>query len=257
MKVLRVRHGDAAFYAQLVVEDSAVVCLDRSLGLTDPIPLAEVSVLPPVTPSKVVCAAGNFRSRLREMGRDAVDAPMLFLKPPSGVVGSGQPIVLPRTSSRVEAEGELALVIGRICRNVALADVPKCLFGYACANDVTAVDLRAHDETLGRAKGYDTFAPIGPWIETDVDDPSALGLRMLVNGRLVQEGTTRDMVVSPFALVQFVSSVMTLLPGDVILTGSPAGPSPIAPGDEVRVEIDGVGVLINPVRAEPEATPLQ
>lgn len=257
MKVLRVRHGDATFYAQLLLEDSAVRCLDRGLGLLDPIPLAEVAVLPPVTPSKVVCAAGNFRSRLRELGRDAADAPLLFLKPPSAVIGSGQAIVLPRASARVEAEGELAIVIGRPCRHVAPADVPKHLFGYACAGDVTAADLRGLDETLGRAKGFDTFAPIGPWIETDVADPSVLPLRLLVNGRVVQEGNTSDMVVSPFALVSFVSTVMTLLPGDVILSGSPAGPSPIAPGDEVRIEIDGVGVLINAVRAESEAAPLQ
>lgn len=257
MKVLRVRHGDATFYAQLAVEDSTVRCLDRTLGRNEPIPLAEVAVLPPVTPSKVVCAAGNFRSRLREMGRDAFDAPMLFLKPPSAVIGSGQAIVLPRAAARVEVECELAIVIGRACRNVALADVPKCLFGYACANDVTAADLRGQDETLGRAKGFDTFAPIGPWIETAVADPSALGLRLLVNGRLVQDAGTADMVVPPFALVSFVSSVMTLLPGDVILTGAPAGASPISPGDEVRVEIDEVGVLINAVRAESDAAPLQ
>ncbi|MHC1790393.1 fumarylacetoacetate hydrolase family protein [Solidesulfovibrio sp.] len=257
MKVLRVRHGDATFYAQLAVEDSTVRCLDRSLGRNAPIPLGEVAVLPPVTPSKVVCAAGNFRSRLREMGRDASDAPMLFLKPPSAVIGSGQAIVLPRSAVRVEAECELAIVIGRACRNVALADVPKCLFGYACAGDVTAVDLRDQDETLGRAKGFDTFAPIGPWIETDLEDPSALGLRLLVNGRLVQEGNTSDMAVSPFALVSYVSTIMTLLPGDVILSGSPAGPSPLAPGDEVRIEIDAVGVLINAVRAEADAAPLQ
>jgi 2-keto-4-pentenoate hydratase/2-oxohepta-3-ene-1,7-dioic acid hydratase in catechol pathway len=257
MKVLRVRYGDAAFYAQLLVEQSAVRCLDRSLELDDPIPLTEVAVLPPVTPSKVVCAAGNFRGRLREMGRDPSDGPMLFLKPPSAVIGSGQAIVLPRATARVEAECELALVMGRMCRNVTPAEVPKCLFGFACANDVTAVDLRERDETLGRAKGYDTFAPIGPWIETDVDDPCGLHLRLLVNGRLVQEGACADMTTSPFELVSFVSSVMTLLPGDVILTGSPAGPCAISAGDEARVEIDGVGVLINPVRAEAEAAPLQ
>jgi len=257
MKVLRVRHGDATFYAQLSVADSTVRCLDRSLGLVEPLALAEVAVLPPVTPSKVICAAGNFRSRLRELGRDATDAPLLFLKPPSAVIGSGQAIVLPKASTRVEAEAELAIVIGRICRNVAPGDVAKHLFGYACAADVTAADLRDQDETLGRAKGFDTFAPIGPWIETDVADPSALGLRLLLNGSPVQAGNTSDMVVSPFALVSFVSTIMTLLPGDVILSGSPAGPSPLAAGDEARVEIDGVGVLINPVRAEADAAPLQ
>lgn len=257
MKVLRVRHGDAAFYAQLLMEQNAVRCLDKNLGLDAPIPLAEVSVLAPVTPSKVVCAAGNFRDRLREMGRDPSDGPMLFLKPPSAVIGSGQAIVLPRASARVAAECELALVMGRVCRNVAPADVPKHLFGLACANDVTAVDLRERDETLGRAKGYDTFAPIGPWIETDLGDPASLTLRLLINGQTVQAGSCADMAVGPFELVSFVSSVMTLLPGDVILAGSPARPCPLTPGDEARVEIDGVGVLINPVRAEDEAAPLQ
>ena len=257
MKVLRVRHGDATFYAQLSVEDSTVRCLDRALGLVDPLPLATVAVLPPVTPSKVVCAAGNFRSRLRELGRDATDAPLLFLKPPSAVIGSGQAIVQPKAATRLEAEAELAIVIGRLCRNVAPGDVARHLFGYACAADITAADLRTQDETLGRAKGFDTFAPIGPWIETGVEDASALGLRLLVNGRRVQDGNTSDMVVSPFALVSYVSTIMTLLPGDVILSGSPAGPGNIAPGDEVRVEIDGVGVLINAVRAEADAAPLQ
>lgn len=257
MKVLRVRHGDATFYAQLSVEDGSVRCLDRTLGLADPIALAEVAVLPAVTPSKVICAAGNFRGRLRELGRDAADAPLLYLKPPSAVIGSGQAIVLPKASTRVTVEAELAIVIGRVCRNVPPAEVAKHLFGFACAGDVTAADLRELDETLGRAKGYDTFAPIGPWIETGVADPSALPLRLLVNGRPVQAGNTDDMVVGPYALVSFVSTVMTLLPGDVILTGSPAGPAVIAPGDETRIEIDDVGVLINPVRAEAEAAPLQ
>ena len=257
MKVLRVRRGDATFYAQLLFEENAVRCLDKTLGFDAPIPLTEVAVLPPVTPSKVVCAAGNFRCRLREMGREASEAPMLFLKPPSAVVGSGQPIVLPRGASRVEAEGELAIVLGRVCRNVPVEEVGRCLFGYACANDVTAADLREYDITLGRAKGFDTFSPVGPWIETSVTDASALRLRTRVNGRLVQDASTADMVVSPHALVSFVSSVMTLLPGDVILAGSPAGPTPIAAGDEVRVEIDEVGVLINAVRAEADISPIQ
>jgi 2-keto-4-pentenoate hydratase/2-oxohepta-3-ene-1,7-dioic acid hydratase in catechol pathway len=257
MKVLRVRRGDQTFYGQLLMEDNAVLCLDRALGLTDPIPLAELVVLPPVSPSKVVCAAANFRSRLREMEREETDAPMLFFKPPSAVIGSGQAIVLPCASSRVEAEGTLAIVLGRACRNVAPGDVARFLFGYSCACDVTAADLREHDETVCRAKSFDTFAPVGPWIETTVADPSALQLRTRVNGRLVQEGTTADMVLSPFALVSYISSFMTLLPGDVVLAGSPAGSGPLAAGDEVRVEIDAVGVLINPTRAEADPAPLQ
>ncbi len=257
MKVLRVRHGERTFYAQLLPEEGAVLCLDRALGLDAPLPLAGIAVLPPVSPSKVVCAAANFRSRLREMGRGEADAPMLFLKPPSAVIGNGQAIVLPPDSARVEARGALAMIVGRTCRDVAPDDVPRCLFGYACANDVTAVDLGARDETFGRAKGFDTFGPVGPWIETAVADPSALALRTRVNGHPVQEAPLADMALSPFALVSYVSRVMTLFPGDVVLAGSPAGGGLLAPGDEVRVEIDGVGVLINPVQARAAAGPLQ
>lgn len=257
MKVLRVRRGNTTFYGQLLLEEGAVRCLDRALGLPESIPLTELTVLAPVSPSKVVCAAANFRSRLRELSRDPADAPMLFLKPPSAIIGSGQSIVLPRMASRVEAWGELAIVLGRACRNIAPENVPRCLFGYSCANDVTAGNLLGADEPLGRAKGFDTFAPIGPWIETAVADPSDLRLRLRINGRLVQEGSTADMVVSPFELVSFVSTIMTLLPGDVILTGSPAGGAALSPGDEARVEIDEVGILINPVQAEAEAAPLQ
>jgi 2-keto-4-pentenoate hydratase/2-oxohepta-3-ene-1,7-dioic acid hydratase in catechol pathway len=257
MKVLRVRRGDQTFYGQLLLKESAVLCLDRALGLDEPIPLAELIILPPVSPSKVVCAAGNFPGRLREMDRVEADAPMLFFKPPSAVIGSGQAIVLPRVSSRVEVEGMLAIVLGRPCRNVAPEDVARYLFGYSCACDVTAGDLREGDATLCRSKSFDTFAPIGPWIETAVADPSALQLRTRINGRLVQEGTTAGMVLSPFALVSLISSVMTLLPGDVILAGAPAVGGPLAVGDEVRVEIDEVGVLINPVQAEAAPAPLQ
>jgi len=257
MKVLRVRRGDATFYGQLLIEESAVRCLDRALGLVDPIPLAEVAVLPPVTPSKVVCILDNFRSHPDAMGRETADVPQIFFKPPSAVIGSGQTIVLPRASARVEIEGSLALVLGRTCRNITPENVSRHLFGYACAGDITAGDLREHDDALGRAKGFDSFAPVGPWIETTVEDPTTLGLRTRINGEIVQDASTADMVFSPFELVSFISSIMTLLPGDVILTGSPAGVGLLSPGDEVRVEIDGVGVLINPVRAEVEPAPLQ
>ena len=197
----------------------------------------------------------NYRSRLRQTGRGAPDEPILYLRPPSAVAGSGQDIVLPRRTSRVEPGGELAVVMGRTCRNVAQGEIAHFLFGYCCANGVTAADLLERDGSPGRAGGFDTFAPMGPWIETAVADPSAISLRTLQNGRLVQEATTADMVFSPLAIVSFVSTVMTLLPGDVILTGTPAGGEPLAPGDEVRVEIDGVGVLLNTARAEAE--PLQ
>lgn len=257
MKVLRVRRGNVTFYGQLLLEESAVRCLDQAMGLDDPVPLAELQVLPPVSPSKVVCAGGNFRSRLLELGRDPADAPMLFFKPPSAVIGSGQPIVLPRQAQRVEAGAALAVVIGRACRNVPPEEVPQRLFGYSCANDVTALGLPGPDPFWVRSKGYDTFAPIGPWIETAVADLAGLTLRLRVNDRLVQEAGAADMALAPLELVSLVSSVMTLLPGDVILAGSPAGGGELAPGDEVRVEIDGVGVLINGAQAEPGSGLLQ
>lgn len=252
MKVLRVRHADQAFYAQLLPEGNAVACLDQALGLTDPLPLGEVAVLPPLTPSKVVCVPDNYHSRLEERQRDVPEEPRLFLRPPSAVVGIGQHIVLPRDVSRVEPGGELAVVIGRTCRHVAPEAVPAHLFGYSCANGFVAPELLERDGCPGRAAGFDTFAAIGPWIETAVTDPASLVLRTLQNGRPVQEASTADMVFSPLELVSRISSVMTLLPGDVILTGTPAGGEPLAAGDEVRVEIEGVGVLINGVADEAE-----
>lgn len=250
MRVLRVRHQDKSFYASLI--EDHVVCLDRSLSYDKPVPLAEIQLLPPVAPTKVVCAAVNYRSHAEEVGRPVPDEPVLFFKPPSAVIPAGQPIVLPRASARVDYEAELAVVIGRPCRHVAPDKVAGHIFGYCCANDVTARDLQKKDGLYGRAKGFDTFAPIGPWIETEVADPGNLGIRTLVNGEVRQEGATSDMIFPVFSLVSFVSRVMTLLPGDVVLTGTPPGIGPIAAGDEVRVEIDGVGVLINPVITEDE-----
>lgn len=249
MKVLRVRHAGVTFYGQLLLRENAVVCLDQTLGLAAPLPLPELTVLSPLAPSKVVCVEANFPDRLRETGRSRPETPGLFLRPPTSVAGSGQDIVLPEAATRVVPGGQLALVLGRTCRNLAPEAVPQHLFGYCCANGITAADLFERDDAPGRATGYDTFAPMGPWIETAVADPSDLVLRTRRNGRLVQEASTADMLFSPFTLVSFVSSIMTLLPGDVILTGAPAGGEALAPGDEVRVEIDALGVLINPVRA--------
>ncbi|MDQ7833232.1 MAG: fumarylacetoacetate hydrolase family protein [Desulfovibrionaceae bacterium] len=250
MRVLRVRHQDKSFYASLI--EDQVVCLDRSLAYDAPIPLREIQLLPPVAPTKVVCAAVNYRSHADEVGLPVPDEPVLFFKPPSAVIPAGQPIVLPRVSTRVDYEAELAVVIGRPCRHAAPDKVAAHIFGYACANDVTARDLQKKDGLYGRAKGFDTFAPIGPWIETEVADPGSLGLRTLVNGEVRQQGDTSDMIFPVLELVSFISRVMTLFPGDVILTGTPPGIGPLAAGDEVRVEIDGVGVLINPVVAEEE-----
>ncbi|NDY55405.1 fumarylacetoacetate hydrolase family protein [Desulfovibrio sulfodismutans] len=250
MRVLRVRHQDKSFYASLL--EDQVVCLDRSLSYDRPIPLSEIQLLPPVAPTKVVCAAVNYRSHAAEVGREVPDEPVIFFKPPSAVIPAGQPIVLPRASARVDYEAELAVVMGRPCRNAAPDKVAAHIFGYSCANDVTARDLQKKDGLFGRAKGFDSFAPIGPWIETEVADPGNLAIRTLVNGEVRQEGDTSDMIFSVAELVSFISRVMTLYPGDVVLTGTPPGIGPLAAGDEVRIEIAGVGVLINPVVAEEE-----
>lgn len=249
MRILRVLHQGRIFYASLL-EDS-VICLNKELGYTDPIPLRDLSVLPVVMPSKIVCAAINYRAHGAELGHSVPEEPRLFLKPPSAVIGAGQAIILPESSSRVDHEGELAVVVGRSAKNVAEEHADEYIFGYTCANDVTARDLQQRDQLFGRAKGFDTFCPIGPWIETEVPDPDNLVLRTLVNEEVRQEGSTADMIFGPRKLLAYVSSIMTLSPGDVILTGTPEGVGPIRDGDEVRVEIEEVGLLINPVVGTP------
>ena len=188
--------------------------------------------------------------RLRHVARKQVDAPpsepMVFLKPSTSVIGPGEPIALPWQSERVEHEAELAIVIGRLCRDVPEDRVADVVLGYTCANDVTARDLQRADGQWGRAKGFDTFCPLGPWIETAFD-PEDAAIECQVNGESRQSGSTGDMVHSVTELVAWISSVMTLLPGDVILTGTPAGVSAITAGDVVRVTIDGIGTLENPV----------
>lgn len=253
MRVVRVRHQGRIFYAML--EGSHVRSLNKESGSNDPLPLDQVVILPPVAPSKIVCAALNYHAHAREMGKEAPDEPVLFLKPPSAVIGAWQPILLPEQSTRVDFEGELAVVIGKSCRCIGVDEAPEHIFGYTCANDVTARDLQAKDGLYGRAKGFDTFSPIGPWIETEVADPGDLTVTTRLNGEVRQEGSTADMIFSAWELVSFASGVMTLLPGDVILTGTPPGIGPMAPGDEVQVEISGVALLINSVIADDRCMP--
>jgi 2-keto-4-pentenoate hydratase/2-oxohepta-3-ene-1,7-dioic acid hydratase in catechol pathway len=249
MRIIRVRYRDRSFYAAITSPES-VRCLNSDENLPDEIPLAEVELLPLVRPSKIVCVGLNYLGHARELDLPAPEEPVLFLKPPSSVIGPGDAIVMPADSERVDYEAELALVVGRTARHVSEADAPNHLFGYTCANDVTARDLQQKDGQWTRAKSFDTFCPVGPWIETQVADERALALRAVVNGQLRQEGNTSDMIFSPARLISFISRVMTLLPGDVILTGTPAGIGPLRHGDEVSVEIDQVGFLLNPVVSE-------
>ena len=210
-------------------------------------PLADVRLLAPMLPSKVICIGKNYADHAREMGGEPPAEPVIFLKPSTSVCGPGDPIFRPTAiSERTDYEGELAVVIGRLCSQVPAELAASVIFGYTCANDVTARDLQARDGQWTRAKGFDTFCPIGPWIETDVD-PADLALTTELNGEVRQSSRTSLLLHDVPALVAFVSQVMTLLPGDVLLTGTPAGIGPMSKGDQVRVTIEGIGSLVNPV----------
>ncbi len=219
--------------------------------------LGDLSLLAPVAPSKVICVGRNYVAHAAEHGAEVPSKPLLFSKPPSAVIGPGAAIELPGESDRVEHEGELAVVVGARCRRVSAADAWSAVLGVSCANDVTARDLQRRDKQWTRAKGFDTFCPVGPWVVAGIDAGfvADLGVRCTVNGELRQRGRTSEMVFSPAFLVSYISQVMTLEPGDVILTGTPAGVGPLNPGDTVTVEIEGVGSITNPVVDEPCSSP--
>jgi len=209
-------------------------------------PLDAVRLLAPCAPSKIVAVGRNYAEHIAEMGGERPKEPLLFLKPPSAVADPGGDIVYPRQSRQVDFEGELAVVISTRCRDVPRARAASVILGYTAINDVTARDLQRSDGQWARAKGFDTFAPLGPWIETDVD-PAALRVRTYLNAELRQDAPTSSMLFDVAALVEYISAVFTLEPGDVIATGTPRGVGPMRPGDEVRVEIDGIGALSNRV----------
>jgi 2-keto-4-pentenoate hydratase/2-oxohepta-3-ene-1,7-dioic acid hydratase in catechol pathway len=210
-------------------------------------PLAEVRLLAPVLPSKVVAVGKNYAGHISEMGGEPPAEPVLFLKPSTSVTGHLDAIAYPvKVTERVEYEGELAVIIGRLCREVPAERAEDVIFGYTCANDVTARDLQARDGQWTRAKGFDTFCPLGPWMETGAD-PADLGLTTSVNGQVRQYARTSELLHDVPALIAFVSQVMTLLPGDVLLTGTPAGVGPLLDGDEVSVTIETIGTLTNRV----------
>ncbi|HEX9545038.1 MAG TPA: fumarylacetoacetate hydrolase family protein [Pyrinomonadaceae bacterium] len=211
------------------------------------IDLSEVKMLAPVTPSKIVCVGRNYREHAAEMGNKIPDEPLLFLKAPSAVIGNGDCIVLPTASQQVEHEGELGVVIGKQAHQLSPDDDPlDYVLGYTCVNDVTARDLQRKDVQFTRAKSFDTFCPVGPVIETDLD-PLNLVVKTRVNGIEKQSGRTADMAFSVPFLIRYIANIMTLFPGDLIATGTPAGVSPLKPGDTVEVEIDGIGILQNTV----------
>jgi len=212
------------------------------------IPLKEVRLLAPSTPSKIVCVGRNYVEHAKEMGNEVPKLPLLFLKPPSAIIAPGETILLPPQSAQVEHEAELVIVIGKRGRNITTESARDYVLGYTIGIDVTARDLQKTDGQWTRAKGFDTFCPFGPWIDTDFDPSDAL-VTCRVNGQMRQMASTRDMIFSVGVLIAYISSVMTLEPGDLIFTGTPAGVSQLKAGDTVEVVVDGLGLLSNPVQA--------
>jgi 2-keto-4-pentenoate hydratase/2-oxohepta-3-ene-1,7-dioic acid hydratase in catechol pathway len=252
MKIARFSHDGAINYG--IVDDDELVVIDgdplfRGFGTTgERVALSDAVLLAPVIPrSKVVAVGRNYREHVAEMGgTEPPAAPLLFLKPNTSIIGPGDSIVRPPQSSRVDYEGELAVVIGKIAKNVRAADALSVVFGYTIANDVTARDLQKTDGQWTRAKGFDTFCPVGPVIETEYDAEARLTTR--VNGEITQDGRLSEMVHGIPEIIEYASSVFTLLPGDLILTGTPSGVGPVVAGDTVEVEIEGIGVLRNTVK---------
>ncbi|GAA1516232.1 fumarylacetoacetate hydrolase family protein [Streptomyces albidochromogenes] len=210
------------------------------------VPLSKVRLLPPVLPSKVVAVGRNYAEHAAELGNEVPDLPLTFFKPSTSVTGPGDDIAYPSFSSELHHEAELAVVIGRMCREVPRERAKDVIFGYTCANDITARDVQQREKQWARAKGFDTSCPLGPWVETDLD-PADLAVQCTVNGQQRQLGRTSDMIRSVEDLIVHISEAMTLLPGDVILTGTPAGVGPLNVGDEVAVTIEGIGTLTNKV----------
>ena len=248
MKIYRFRYRRKILYGILKEEFlfpvKGSVFRNFEIGAS-PIPLSEVKVLPPVEPSKIIGIGRNYRDHAQELGNPVPDEPLLFLKPSTALIGPLAVILHPEMSGRVDYEGELAVIIKKKARSLREADpVEDYILGYTCFNDVTARDLQAKDVQFTRAKSFDTFAAAGPCVATDID-PGRLHLKTFLNGKLVQAGTTANLIFSVPFLVRFVSQVMTLLPGDIIATGTPAGIGPMNPGDRVDVQIEGIGVLSN------------
>ena len=212
-------------------------------------PLADVSLLPPTEPSKIVCVGRNYVEHARELGNEVPKVPLIFMKPPSSVVASGETIILPPQSAQVEHEAELVVVIGKRGRHITAGNAKRHILGYTIGNDVTARDLQKSDNQWTRAKGFDTFCPFGPWIDTEFD-PSDAVVTCRVNGQMRQMASTRDMIFNVNVLIAYISSVMTLESGDLIFTGTPAGVGELRDGDEVAVEIEGLGLIKNKVKAE-------
>lgn len=252
MKIGRFQKGERIFFG--VVIDSEVIEIPESYS-SNKIPsfdevheLGSLKILPPVVPTKILGVGLNYKDHAKELGLSLPKEPILFLKPPSAIIGPEEIIYLPPESKEVHYEGELAIVIGKkIYRPKSYLEVESAIFGYTCFNDVTARDLQKKDSQWGRCKSFDTFAPVGPFIETHLD-PLNLKIETYVNGELKQCSSTSELIFNPFELVKFIANIMTLYPGDIIATGTPAGVGALKDGDIVEVKIEGIGTLKNYVK---------
>ncbi|RJP26066.1 MAG: FAA hydrolase family protein [Candidatus Abyssobacteria bacterium SURF_5] len=252
MKICRYRLKNKVEFG--IVEDSEIIVLAG-----DPLKkiekknvkraLAEVALLPPTQPSKVVAVGLNYQEHIDETGMEKPEAPILFIKPSTAVIAHNEPILYPKTATRVDYEAELGVVIGKKCKHVSVGEAASVIFGYTCLNDVTERFMQMKDGQWTRAKSFDTFCPIGPWMETDME-PSGLRVEAYLNGERKQSATTEMFIFKIDELISFISGVMTLLPGDVIATGTPSGIGPMEPGDSIEIRVENIGSLINPVRKE-------
>ncbi|MDX1469652.1 MAG: fumarylacetoacetate hydrolase family protein [Acidimicrobiia bacterium] len=252
MKIVRIKAGDDIAYG--VADEEGVLVYNGSPFVAwEPtetvVPWPSVSLLAPVLPTKVLCIGKNYEDHANEMGGDVPEEPVVFMKPATAVIGPNASVVHPKISQEVHHEAELAVVISRPARNVKAEDASQYVFGYTAANDVTARDLQAKDGQWTRAKGFDTFCPLGPAIETELDPLERLAVICRVNGDVRQAGFTSDMVFGVAEILEYVTAFTTLLPGDVVLTGTPSGVGKVEPGDLMEVEVDGIGVLSNRVVA--------
>jgi 2-keto-4-pentenoate hydratase/2-oxohepta-3-ene-1,7-dioic acid hydratase in catechol pathway len=251
MRLVRFRYGGriatgAVDEGSETIRVLAGTFFEQPVPTGEEVPLDDVRLLAPVLPSKVVAVGKNYAAHAAEFDSDVPEEPLLFLKPSTAVIGPGDTIPLPSVSRRVDYEGELAVVIGRLARSVRAEEAFRYILGYACANDVTLRDLQKKDGQWTRAKGFDGSCPLGPWIETELD-PNDARVETRVNGDTRQSATTAELTFGVATVIEYITEVMTLLPGDVVLTGTPEGVGKLEPGDRVEVEVEGVGVLANPV----------
>lgn len=252
MKIVRYQNEKSICYGKLCVEEHHIHPIEGDIFgqyiiREEAICADTVKLLAPVMPSKAVCVGLNYKDHIAEFDMPTPESPVLFIKPTSAVIGPGVAIIRPAASQRVDFEAELAVVIGKTAKNIVPEDVDAYILGYTCANDVTARDLQVPTGQWTIAKGFDTFLPIGPYIETELD-PSALQVRAILSGEVKQNTNTRHLLFDVRYLVSYVSKIMTLMPGDLILTGTSSGVGPMEEGDSITIEIEGIGSLTNPVK---------